>query len=101
MDELRKLLLHEIIGIYGPTVGQGIGSVIIPAFIGDFKKMLEDSKDNKTVSEEYMTEDKKVHLILKGKKALGASGMDYLVTGCVLNDKDIFAYSADVGIVQI
>ncbi|MBR4669986.1 MAG: hypothetical protein IKO84_05260 [Butyrivibrio sp.] len=91
MDELRKLLLHEIIGIYGPTVGQGIGSVIIPAFIGDFKKVLEESKDNKTVSEEYMTEDKKVHLLLKGKRALGATGMDYLVTYCHLNGRDILA----------
>ena len=87
MDELRKLLLHEIIGIYGPTVGQGIGSVIIPAFIGDFKKVLEESKDNKTVSEEYMTEDKKVHLILEGRKSLGARGAKLEITGAVVNDK--------------
>ena len=91
MDEFRKMLLHEIISIYGPTMGQGIGSVIIPAFIGDFKKVLEASKGSKTVSEEYMTEDKKVHLVLKGKKSLGAQGMDCLVTDCLLNDKKLFA----------
>ena len=91
MDEFRKMLLHEIIGIYGQTMGQGIGSVIIPAFIGDFKKVLEGTKDYKTVSEEYMTEDKKVHLVLKGKKSIGATGMDCLVTACMINDKNIFA----------
>lgn len=89
MDELRKKLLHEIIGIYGPTVGQGIGSVIIPAFIGDFKKVLENSKKANGISEEYMTEDKKVHLVLKGRKGLGATGVDYFVTDCKLNGKEI------------
>ena len=68
MEELRTLLLHEIVRVYGPLQGQGIGAIVIPAFIGDFKKVLDSEESFDEVSEEYMTEDKKVHLILEGRK---------------------------------
>ena len=89
MEELRKLLLHEIIGIYGPKYGQGIGTVIIPAFLGDFKGVLEKSDSADEVSEEYMTEDKKVHLMLYGRRYMGARGMNYVITGCEINDTEV------------
>ena len=34
-----------------------------------------------------MTEDKKVHLILEGRKKLGRKGVRLEITGAVLNDK--------------
>ena len=87
MEELRTLLLHEIVRVYGPLQGQGIGAIVIPAFIGDFKKVLDDSESYDEISEEYMTEDKKVHLILEGRKSLGAKGPRLEITGAVVTEK--------------
>ncbi len=87
MEELRTLLLHEIVRVYGPLQGQGIGAIVIPAFIGDFKKVLDDSESYDEISEEYMTEDKKVHLILEGRRKLGRKGIKLEITGAVVNDK--------------
>ena len=87
MEELRTLLLHEIVRVYGPLQGQGIGAIVIPAFIGDFKKVLDNSESYDEISEEYMTEDKKVHLILEGRRKLGRKGIKLEITGAVVNDK--------------
>ncbi|WP_022767032.1 MULTISPECIES: hypothetical protein [unclassified Butyrivibrio] len=87
MEELRTLLLHEIVKVYGPLQGQGIGAIVIPAFIGDFKKVLDSEESFDEVSEEYMTEDKKVHLILEGRRKLGKKGVKLEITGAVVNDK--------------
>ncbi len=87
MEELRRLLLHEVISVYGPLQGQSIGAIIIPAFLGDFKKVLDSSGTMDEVSEEYMTEDRKVHLVLEGRKSLGARGAKLEITGAVVNDK--------------
>ena len=66
--------------------GQGIGAIIIPAFIGDFKKVLDKAETADEISEEYMTEDRKIHLILEGRKKLGARGVKLEITGAVVND---------------
>ena len=87
MEELRTLLLHEIVRVYGPLQGQGIGAIVIPAFIGDFKKVLDSEESFDEISEEYMTEDKKVHLILEGHRKLGQKGVKLEITGAVVNDK--------------
>ena len=87
MEELRTLLLHEIVKVYGPLQGQGIGAIVIPAFIGDFKKVLDSEESFDEVSEEYMTEDKKIHLILEGRRKLGKKGVKLEITGAVVNDK--------------
>jgi hypothetical protein len=87
MEELRTLLLHEVVSLYGPLQGQSIGAIIIPAFIGDFKKVLDSSTTMDEIYEEYMTEDKKVHLVLEGRKTLGAKGAKLEITGAVVNDK--------------
>jgi hypothetical protein len=86
MEELRTLLLHEIVKVYGPLQGQGIGAIVIPAFIGDFKKVLDGADTYDEIYEEYMTEDKKIHLILEGRKKLAAKGVKLEITGCVVND---------------
>ncbi len=86
MEELRKLLLHEVVRTYGPLQGQSIGAIIIPAFIGDFKKVLDASDTADEIYEEYMTEDKKFHLILEGRKSLGRKGAKLEITGCIVND---------------
>ncbi len=89
MEELRRLLLHEVCSVYGPLQGQSIGAIIIPAFIGDFKKVLDSSDSMDEITEEYMTEDRKVHLILEGRKRLGARGVKLEITGAVVNDKKL------------
>ncbi len=90
MDELRTKLLHEIMGVYGPNQGQSIGAVIIPAFVSDFKKVLEKSNDTEEISEEYMTEDKRIHLVLYGRRALGKKGVSSYVTDATFNGKRLF-----------
>ena len=87
MEELRRLLLHEIVGVYGPLQGQSIGAIIIPAFIGDFQKVLEKSEVSDEIEEEYMTEDKKIHLVLEGRKSLARKGYKLEITGALVNDK--------------
>ena len=89
MDELRAKLLHEIIGIYGPGKGMSIASVIVPAFIGDFQKVVGNSSSFDEVSEEYMTEDKKIHLELYGRKLMGKGVNNFAITRCVFNGKVI------------
>ncbi|MBO6239405.1 MAG: hypothetical protein J6O61_00825 [Butyrivibrio sp.] len=89
MDELRAKLLHEIIGIYGPGQGMNIASIIIPAFLNDFEKTIEKKSTFDEVSEEYMTEDKKIHLVLYGRKRMGGKGDEFDITRCVFNDKVI------------
>lgn len=89
MEDLRKALFHEISGVYGQLQGQSISSIIIPAFMGDFQKVLQNSTSNEEVSEEYMTEDKKIHLILNGMKTLGAKGPRLVITGCSINGSDV------------
>ncbi len=86
MEELRKLILHEIVKVYGPLQGQSIGAIIIPAFLGDFKKVLDSADTYDEIYEEYMTEDKKVHLILEGQRRLGNKGIRLEITGAVVND---------------
>ena len=90
MDELRMRLLHEIIRVYGPNQGQSIGTVIIPAFLSDFKKVMEKSSSYDEISEEYMTEDKRIHLVLMGRKSLGRKGINSYITDVVFNDKSLF-----------
>ena len=89
MEELSSLLLHEIVRVYGPLQGQGIGAIVIPAFIGDFKKVLDGSESYDEISEEYMTEDKRIHLVLTGRKTLGQKGMKYTITDCEFNGTSI------------
>ena len=91
MDELRTKLLHEIMGIYGPNQGQSIGAVIIPAFVSDFKQVVEKSEGSAEVSEEYMTEDKRIHLVLYGRKSLGKKGFKTYVTDAEFNGKRLFS----------
>ncbi len=86
---LDRLLQEEIDKIYGPIQGKNTGRILIPAFIGDFRKVLEHENPGVTVSEEYMTEDKKMHLVLKGQRRFGSRGFDYIVLSCVGNDVEL------------
>ena len=86
---IEQILQNEINKIYGPEYGKKTGKVLIPAFLGDFRKVLEDSPAGNEVSEEYRTEDKKMHLILKGQRRLGAKGYVPVITSCICNDKEL------------
>ncbi|MCR5404451.1 MAG: hypothetical protein K6E91_11635 [Butyrivibrio sp.] len=92
MEELRKQLLHEVVRVYGPLQGQNIGAIIIPAFIGDFKNVLEKADTSDEIYEEYMTEDKKIHVVLEGRRKLGSKGVKLEITGCIVNDERIPLY---------
>lgn len=85
---IYEVLQIQIDKIYG-IGGRKTGSVLIPAFLGDFRKVLDGSDLGLTVSEEYMTEDKKMHLVFKGQRRMGAAGFNYIVLSCVCNGEEL------------
>ncbi|WP_196810253.1 hypothetical protein [Butyrivibrio sp. WCD3002] len=88
---IQELLQEQIDKIYGVQAGKKTGSVLIPAFLGDYRKVLEKSNLGVTTSEEYMTEDKLMHLVFTGQRRMGAKGFDFIVTSCVCNDKELLS----------
>ena len=86
---IGEILQKQIDKIYGFQAGKKTGSVLIPAFLGDFRKVLEKSDLGVTVSEEYMTEDKKMHLVFSGQRRMGAKGYDYVVQSCTCNGEEL------------
>ncbi len=87
---IQELLQKQIEKIYGIN-GKKTGSVLIPAFLGDFRKVLDGSDLGVTVSEEYMTEDKLMHLVFKGQKRMSPMGYDFVVTSCVCNGEELLS----------
>jgi len=87
---IHEILQKQIDKIYGIN-GKSTGRVLIPAFLGDFRKVLEQSDLGVMASEEYMTEDKKMHLIFKGQRRMSATGYDFVVTSCVCNGEELIS----------
>ncbi|SEM10683.1 hypothetical protein SAMN04487770_1265 [Butyrivibrio sp. ob235] len=90
-NSIGQCIQNEIDRIYGIEYGKKTGKVLVPAFLGDFRKVLENSIAGDVVSEEYMTEDKKMHLILKGQKRLGAKGYVPFIVSCICNDRELLS----------
>ena len=88
-NSIGQCIQNEIDRIYGIEYGKKIGKVFVPAFFGDFRKVLENTPAGEVVSEEYMTEDKKMHLILKGQRRLGAKGYVPFIVSCIYNDREL------------
>ncbi len=88
---IEELLQDEINKIYGPEVGSKTAKVLIPAFLGDFRKVLEGSDPGVTTSEEYMTEDKNMHLIFKGQRRMTEKGVDFILTSVTCNDSELLS----------
>ncbi|MCR5657014.1 MAG: hypothetical protein K6G06_06070 [Butyrivibrio sp.] len=78
-DNFINNLQNEINMAYGPDRGKQSGLVLIPAFLNDFSKVLDRSDAGKIISEEYMTEDKLLHLILTGKRCFNTKGVEKIV----------------------
>ena len=79
----------ELNTVYGEVKAKQVTSVLIPAFIGDFKKMLSRSGYDTEVTEEYRTEDRLVDIILKGKKIRIKGSEKYVLTGVSVNGKSL------------
>ena len=86
---MEKILQKEIDKIYGLELGKRSGQVLIPAFLGDFRKALEKNDAGKLITEEYMTEDKKIHLILKGRRSFGPMGIEMIISSCLFNEAEL------------
>lgn len=93
---IGEILQEQIDKIYGFQVGKKTGSVLIPAFLGDYRKVLEKSDLGVVVSEEYMTEDKELHLVFKGQRLMGATGYDYVVQSLMCNGVELIKGGCDV-----
>ncbi|WP_026529107.1 hypothetical protein [Butyrivibrio sp. VCD2006] len=93
---IGEILQEQIDKIYGFQVGKSSGSVLIPAFLGDFRNVLDKCDLGVIVSEEYMTEDKKMHLVFKGQRLMGAKGYDYVIQSCLCNGADLIKGGCDV-----
>ena len=87
-------LQQEINKIYGMELGKQTGRVLIPAFLNDFRSVLDKADAGKEVTEEYMTEDKKMHLILKGSRIFEPSGIEKVVVSCIVNDVEVLSSPA-------
>ena len=94
---LDKILQEEIDKIYGPVQGKNTGRILIPAFLGDFRKVMEGNDLGVTVSEEYMTEDKKMHLVLKGQRRFAPHGFDFIVVSCLCNNVELLENETSIG----
>ena len=86
---IDQLLQNEINKLYGFENGKKTGKVLIPAFLGDFRKVLEKGSAGEIITEEYMTEDKRMHLFLKGMRRFGARGYEFVITSCVCNENEL------------
>ncbi|WP_029318801.1 hypothetical protein [Butyrivibrio sp. AE3004] len=88
---IDMILQSEIDKIYGIGAGRKTRNVLIPAFLGDFRSVLEKSETAQTVTEEYMTEDKLMHLIFKGQRRIGRAGYELVVTSVICNDRELLS----------
>ena len=79
----------ELNAIYGGAKAKQVSAVLMPAFIGDFKKMLSQSEDNTEVTEEYRTEDRLVYIKLIGKKIRISGSEKHMLTGVSVNGQSI------------
>jgi len=70
----RDELLNIMVPIYGIKEAERVSSVIVPAFLGDFKSELKKAGNNKIISEEYRTEDGKLTVELSGERIMGREG---------------------------
>ncbi len=86
---IEQVLQKQINAVYGDEDGKRAGKVLIPAFLGDFRKVIEKSAPGNIVSEEYMTEDKKMHIVFKGMRTISATGFDIIIVSCICNGREL------------
>lgn len=60
-------LIKEFQKIYGAEAGMRICTTVMPGIIADFSKMLARERTGREISEEYILEDGKAVLKLKGR----------------------------------
>ncbi|GEM_PF-3232142 len=66
VGNLIKIIQPDVIAVYGIAEGMQVTSVIVPAFVRDFEGVIGKSFVGLTVTEEYMTEDKKLTARFEG-----------------------------------
>ena len=63
-----------LIPVYGPERAKRSSSVLLPAILRDFRKMLTKSAPGVIVSEDYNTEDRLTVIHLTGERILSRRG---------------------------
>ncbi len=71
---------------YGPAEAGRASSVLLPAILGDFRKMLSASPAGREISESYNTEDGKTVIRVKGKKMKNGRSSVSAVTELMVED---------------
>ena len=85
IDEVEK----ELKQIYGPINGGFVAHTIIPSFITDYKRMLDEASVGETVEEVYQTEDKKAQIKLVATVDKGPSGEEHRLLSVSVNNRDL------------
>lgn len=70
--ELRSKLITALEDVYGVQDAPVRTDVILPAFLQDFYRMIDQAGEGDIVSETYRTEDEKVTLRLEGFRKDGS-----------------------------
>ncbi len=71
---------------YGPAEAGRASSVLLPAILRDFRKMLSASPAGREISESYNTEDGKTVIRVKGKKMKNGRSSVSAVTELMVDD---------------
>lgn len=70
--ELRSKLITALEDVYGVQDAPVKTDVILPAFLQDFYRMIDQAGEGEKVTETYRTEDEKVTLRLEGFRKDGS-----------------------------
>ena len=58
----------QFVRVYGEKRGAAVCGVVIPAVMGDFRRMLLAAEPGKTISEQYRTDDRKTDVTVTGHR---------------------------------
>lgn len=81
--------------VYGPENAVTRQATLIPNILTDFKTMLVKSLPGQLVSEDYVIDDKRLILTLKGRKTVTGSKTTLIITRTQINGRDtkaVFTY---------
>lgn len=83
--ELRSKLITALEDVYGVQDAPVKTDVILPAFLQDFYRMIDQAGEGENVTETYRTEDEKVTLRLEGCREHGSRVITHMTcNGIVL-----------------
>ncbi|MCR5101077.1 MAG: hypothetical protein K6B41_06950 [Butyrivibrio sp.] len=85
-DRLTNTIKDDVFRIYDLMEGMQVLGVIVPAFLNDFDKVLNNSLIGLEVKEEYKTEDEKIHAVFTGTHLKNGDKFENHIKMVMFND---------------